>query len=310
MKSVEEVSGFLRTTPQKLIKTLIYHSDKGVVAALVRGDYEINESKLKKLLDAEWLNLADEETVRRTTNAPSGFAGPVGLNITMFADYSIQAVINGVTGANEADAHLINVNLNRDFKIDGFGDLRMVVSGDSCPRCADGNLEIFRGIEVGHVFKLGTKYSEAMNATFLNEKGQERPMIMGCYGIGIGRIAAASIEQNHDENGIIWPIPLAPFQAHLIPINVNDKATMDAAETVSKNLTDAGLDVLMDDRDERAGIKFNDADLIGIPVRLTIGSKTLKEGSVELKMRKSPEINLIKLDKVVEKISAIMRPAR
>src|SRR3989338_7168709 len=228
----------------------------------------------------------------------------------MFADYSIQAVINGVTGANEADAHLINVNLNRDFKIDGFGDLRMVVSGDSCPRCADGNLEIFRGIEVGHVFKLGTKYSEAMNATFLNEKGEAKPMIMGCYGIGIGRTAAAAIEQNHDDKGIIWPMPLAPFHLHLVPVNVNDKATMDVAETIYKNMTDAGVDVLMDDRDERAGVKFNDADLIGIPIRITIGSKALKENSVELKMRRSPDASLIKMDEVRGKVLEIVKQGK
>lgn len=302
MKTVDEVSKFLKTIPQKLIKTLIYNSDKGVVAALVRGDYEINETKLKRTLDAEWLNLADEETVRKITNAPSGFAGPVGLPTKIFADYSIQTVVNAVTGANEADAHLVNVNPDLNFTVSSFGDLRMVVAGDLCPRCTDGKLEIFRGIEVGHVFKLGTKYSEAMNASFLNEKGEEKPLIMGCYGIGIGRTAAASIEQNHDEHGILWPMALAPFQVHLIPVNVKDKATLDAAENIYTNLLNAGLDVLMDDRDERAGIKFNDADIIGIPIRLTIGNKTLKENRVELKMRNRQEASLVKLDDVAKKV--------
>ena len=306
MKTVEEVSRFLKTTPQKLIKTLIYNSDKGVFAVLVRGDYELNEAKLKRLIDAEWLNLADEETVRKTTHAPSGFAGPIGLKIWIFADHSIQTIINGVTGANEADAHFINVNYERDFNIGSFADLRVVVKGDLCPRCS-GMLEIFRGIEVGHVFKLGTKYSEAMGATFLNEKGIAQPMIMGCYGIGIGRTAAASIEQSHDEKGIIWPMPLAPFHVHLVPVNVKDKPTMDAAETIYKDLVEAKVDVLMDDRDERAGVKFNDADLIGIPIRLTIGNKTLKENSAEMKMRNSNDVSLIRLDEVKKKVLEIVK---
>ena len=306
MKTVEEVSRFLKTTPQKLIKTLIYNSDKGVFAVLVRGDYELNEAKLKRLIDAEWLNLADEETVRKTTHAPSGFAGPIGLKTRIFADHSIQTIINGITGANEADAHFINVNYERDFNIGSFADLRVVVKGDLCPRCS-GMLEIFRGIEVGHVFKLGTKYSEAMGATFLNEKGIAQPMIMGCYGIGIGRTAAASIEQNHDEKGIIWPMPLAPFHVHLVPVNVKDKPTMDAAETIYKDLVEAKVDVLMDDRDERAGVKFNDADLIGIPIRLTIGNKTLKENSAEMKMRNSNDVSLIRLDEVKKKVLEIVK---
>jgi len=289
-----------------LIKTLIYNSDKGVFAVLVRGDYELNEAKLKRLIDAEWLNLADEETVRKTTHAPSGFAGPIGLKTRIFADHSIQTIINGITGANEADAHFINVNYERDFNIGSFADLRVVVKGDLCPRCS-GMLEIFRGIEVGHVFKLGTKYSEAMGATFLNEKGIAQPMIMGCYGIGIGRTAAASIEQNHDEKGIIWPMPLAPFHVHLVPVNVKDKPTMDAAETIYKALAEAEVDVLMDDRDERAGVKFNDADLIGIPIRLTIGNKTLKENSAEMKMRNSNDVSLIRLDEVKKKVLEIVK---
>ena len=305
MKTVEEVSGFLKTTPQKLIKTLIYNSDKGVFAVLVRGDYELNEAKLKRLIDAEWLTLADEETVRKATSAPSGFAGPIGLKIRIFADHSVKTIINGITGANEADAHFINVNYERDFNIDSFADLRVVVKGDLCPRCS-GMLEIFRGIEVGHVFKLGTKYSEAMGATFLNGKGDAQPMIMGCYGIGIGRTAAASIEQSHDEKGIIWPMPLAPFHVHLVPVNVKDKPTMDAAETIYKALAEAEVDVLMDDRDERAGVKFNDADLIGIPIRLTIGNKTLKENSAEMKMRNSNDVSLIRLDEVKKKVLEVV----
>ncbi|MBI5286004.1 MAG: proline--tRNA ligase [Deltaproteobacteria bacterium] len=316
MKTVEEVSGFLGVSPQKLIKTLIYKSDKGVVATLVRGDYELNEAKLKRLMDAEWVHLAEEDTVVKTTNAPSGFAGPVGLknrvqgsgsrgqeniNLKIIADYSIHGIVNAVTGANEKDAHLINVNPDRDFKVDVYADLRYVVAGDECPGC-DGKLEIRRGIEVGHIFKLGTKYSEAMKATFLDEAGKEMPMIMGCYGIGIGRTASAAIEQNHDEKGIIWPIPLAPFHVYILPINVKDKRLMDVAERVYEEMASAGIEVLMDDRDERPGVKFNDADLIGTPVRIIIGPKALERNAVEVKLRKGGEPFFVDVGDVVGRV--------
>lgn len=313
MKSVEEVSQFLNVSPQRLIKTLIYKSNKGVVAVLVRGDYELNEAKLKRAMDAEWVHLADEETVVKTTHAPSGFAGPVGLkdrgqeerDLQIFADYSIQTIVNGVTGANEVDAHLINVNPDRDFKVDGYADLRNVVEGDGCPRC-EGTLVITRGIEVGHIFKLGTKYSEAMRATFLDEKGRERPMVMGCYGIGVGRTVAAAIEQNHDERGIMWPLPIAPFQVYILPINVKDRRLMDVAEKLYKDMTSRGLEVLLDDRDERPGVKFNDADLIGVPVRVTIGSKAIENNKVELKMRKGGEPSLVDVGGVVERVKEMV----
>lgn len=305
MKSVEEVSKFFKVSPQSLIKTLIYDSDKGGFAVLLRGDYEINEAKLKKHADAQWLKLADEETVKKITNAPSGFAGPVGLKCKIIADYSIQNIVNAVAGANEKDSHFINVNPERDFKADNFFDLRNVVHGDDCPRC-DGKLDIMRGIEVGHIFKLGTKYSESMNAVFLDENGKERPFIMGCYGIGIGRTAAASIEQNHDKDGIVWPMPLAPFHVHVVPVNVNDKNVMDAAEDIYKNLQDVGIDILMDDRDERAGAKFKDADLIGVPIRITIGSKNLENNMVEMKLRKEAEAFLINKSEVVVKVKEIV----
>jgi len=193
------------------------------------------------------------------------------------------------------------VNIDRDFNVDVFADLRNVVQGDDCPRC-DGKLEIMRGIEVGHIFKLGIKYSEAMNATFLDENGKERPFIMGCYGIGIGRTAAAAIEQNHDKDGIIWPMPLAPFHVHIVPVNVNDRTVMDVAEDIYNKLERAGISVLMDDRDERAGMKFKDADLIGVPIRLTIGSKNLEKGIVEMKLRKDANLFLVNRAEVVEKI--------
>jgi prolyl-tRNA synthetase len=305
MKSVEEVSAFLKVEPSKLIKTLIYETDKGTVAALVRGDFEINEAKLKRVLGADFLHLADEEKIKKTTSAPMGFAGPVGLKISIFADFSVMDIENGVTGANEADAHLVGVNPQRDFKAQ-YGDIRIAVEGDPCPRCAS-LLEIRRGIEVGHIFKLGTKYSESMRTTFLDENGKERPMIMGCYGIGIGRTAAAAIEQNYDENGIIWPKPIAPFDCEIVPVNVKDAETLKTTEALYTSLGREGIDVLLDDRDERAGVKFKDADLIGIPVRVTVSSRTLKEGSVEVKERGATDARLVKIGEAADKVARLLK---
>ena len=303
-KTVEEVSAYLKTTPSNLIKTLIYETDKGVIAALVRGDYELNEFKLKRAIDCEWVKLADEETVRKTTKAPSGFAGPVGLDLesktAIWADYSVKGMTNAVTGANEADSHLTGVAASRDFKAT-YTDLRVVVDGDACPRCA-GRLEIHRGIEVGHIFKLGIKYSSALSATFLDEAGKAQPIIMGCYGIGIGRTAAASIEQNHDEAGIIWPKPIAPFACEVVPVNIADEGTRKAAEALYETLQKAGVDTLLDDRDERPGVKFKDADLIGIPVRVTVGERNLKQGLIEVKERRAKEARLVKLEEAREVI--------
>ncbi|MDH4227490.1 MAG: proline--tRNA ligase [Deltaproteobacteria bacterium] len=300
-KTVEEVAVFLKTKPKNLIKTLIYSHDKGSVVALVRGDLDINENKLKRLLKVETLTLADEDTVKKVTGAPSGFAGPVGLKADIYADYSVLDIEDGVTGANEADCHLRNVTPERDFKA-RYVDLRIAVAGDPCPRCS-GSFDIRRGIEVGHIFKLGTKYSVSMGAKFLDEKGVERPIIMGCYGIGIGRTAAAAIEQNHDDAGIIWPKPLSPFDVHLVPVNVNDEETKKASDALYENLKKEGFDVLYDDRDERAGVKFKDSDLIGIPLRITVSAKTLKEGSVEMKGRRDAAPRLVKLDGVLAEAS-------
>lgn len=301
-KSVEEVSGFLGVQASSLIKTLIYETDRGGVAICVRGDFEINEVKLKRELSVQTLQLAGDEVVRKATGAPVGFAGPVGLKIPVYADYSVKGVSNGVMGANEADAHLVNVSPSRDFKAE-YLDVRNAVAGDRCPRCS-GSLVIKRGIEVGHIFKLGTKYSEAMGATFLDESGAEKPMIMGCYGIGIGRTAAASVEQNHDEFGIIWPAPLAPFDCEVVPVNVKDAESLKVAEEIYSTLRASGVDALLDDRDERAGVKFKDADLIGIPLRVTVGERNLKQGLVEIKERRSGEVKLVKAGEAAEKILA------
>ncbi len=308
MKTVEEVSAFLKVSPRYLIKTLIYNSDMGVIAALVRGDYDLNEAKLAREVGAAWIELADEESVMKTTGAPSGFAGPVGLKCTILADHSVKGIVNGVTGANEGDAHLINVNPNRDFTVKSFSDLRIVVDGDDCPRC-DGNLSIRRGIEVGHVFKLGTKYSNSMGATFLDEDGKQQPLIMGCYGIGIGRTVAACIEQNHDTNGIAWPLPMAPFQVTILPLTAREQEVTEEAERLYEEISALGVDVLLDDRDERAGVKFNDAELLGTPIRIVIGKKGLKEGGVEIKGRTEQEAQLVPLEGVIDEVRGRLSPA-
>lgn len=305
-KSVEEVTAFLKISPDKLVKTLIFKADDRIVAALVRGDHEINEIKLKNVLNAKELALADQATVERVTKAPSGFAGPVGLSgVEIFADHVVEHMSNFVVGGNEKDIHLINVTTPRDFAVKGFYDLRNVVVGDHCPRCENGRMELHRGIEVGHIFKLGTKYSEVMKATFLDEKGAEQPIIMGCYGIGVGRTAAAAIEQGNDENGIIWPMPIAPFQVIISALNIKEEQVKQAAESIYKSLSDAGIEVLLDDRDEKAGVMFKDADLIGIPVRITVGARNLKDGNVEIKLRNKPDIILIEMKEVVEWIKNV-----
>ncbi len=304
-KSVEEVTAFLKISAEKLVKTLIFKADDRIVAALVRGDHEINEIKLKNVLNATELALADQAAVERVTKAPSGFAGPLGLSgVEIYADHAVEHMSNFVVGGNEKDIHLMNVNTPGDFVVKGFYDIRNVVVGDHCPRCENGRMELHRGIEVGHIFKLGIKYSEAMKATFLDENGKESLIIMGCYGIGVGRTAAAAIEQGNDENGIIWPMPIAPFQVIISALNIKDEQVKQTAESIYKSLSDAGVEVLLDDRDERAGAMFKDADLIGIPVRITVGAKNLKDGNVEMKLRKSPEVSLVKVDEVVEKVKA------
>lgn len=314
-KSVEEVSAFMGVKPSKLVKTLIYKAGDEVVAVLVRGDHEVNEIKLKKeltfLMGKETeVALADKETVERVTGAPSGFAGPVGLkNVMIIADYSVFCMNNFITGGNKADTHLKNVNLDRDFNVSrhGFRDLRNVVHGDPCPKCAEGRIEIFKGIEVGHIFMLGTKYSKAMGCTFLDEDGTEKPMIMGCYGIGVGRTAAAAIEQNHDKFGIKWPMPLSPFAAVVLPLNVNDSTVMETANEVYEGLKREGVEVLMDDRDVRAGFKFKDADLIGIPVSVVVGEKNIKEGLVEIKLRRTGEAYKVSRGEAVGKATEAIR---
>ena len=304
-RTVEEVTEFLQVLPKNLVKTLIFETDKGPIAALVRGDHEISEKKLKAVWGTENLLLAREEIVEEMTHAPKGFAGPVGLSIPFLADLDLQEMLNFVTGANENDMHLMHVNIGRDFQVRQFADLRSFVPGDFCPRCGR-ETRTDRGIEVGHTFKLGTKYSKAMRATYLDDQGMEREIVMGCYGIGVARTAAAAIEQCHDEDGIIFPMPIAPFQVLLLPVNVKIDHLRKTAEDFYQELLKEGVEVLYDDREETPGVKFKDADLIGIPLRLTLGDKNLKKGLVEIKKRKTGEVLLVNKEEALAKIKELM----
>jgi prolyl-tRNA synthetase len=287
-RTIDEVSAFLGVPAAKLAKTLIYRADGRLVAAMVRGDHQLGELKLKQLLGAGELAPASDVEVEQATGAPVGFAGPIGLGLPVYADRALARTHDLVVGANAVDLHYRNVNLGRDFQPHALADLRAASPGDPCPRCAGGRFRGHRGIEVGHVFYLGTKYSAPMGCTFLDESGGQKPMVMGCYGIGVTRIAAAAVEQHHDPNGIIWPLALAPFAAALV-VDSTSPECVACAEELYAALTAAGLEVLYDDRDERMGAKFKDADLVGIPLRVTIGKKSLAEGAVELKHRRDRE---------------------
>lgn len=301
VRTVAEVAAFLKISPSQVLKTLLYETDGGTVAVLLRGDHEVNEVKLKNLLGVNELALAGEAVVRRVTGASLGFAGPLGLKLPIYADQSLQGLGNLAAGANEDDHHYTGVNLDRDVTVRQYADLRQITAADPCPRCGAG-LEFLRGIEVGHVFKLGYKYSQAMQATFLAANGQEQPMYMGCYGIGVSRIVAAAIEQNHDADGIIFPIPLAPFHVLLIPIAVQDEQTMATAQNLYQDLTQAGLEVLFDDRDERPGVKFKDGDLLGIPFRVVLGPKTLAQNAAEVRFRQTRKMELLPLASLAEEL--------
>ncbi len=307
MKTIEEVSGFLGVQPSKLIKTLVFTTSDKPVVALVRGDHEINEIKLKNYLACDFLELADEASIETITGATRGFAGPVGLEgVRIIADNWLRDHSNMVTGGNEADVHCVNVNEGRDFTVREYADIRIAGEGDACPKCGR-SLTTMRGIEVGHIFKLGTKYSESMNATYLDDGGRSCPMIMGCYGIGVGRTVAAAIEQSHDENGIIFPKPIAPFDVLIVLVNPTDTAQANAAERIYGALIEQGADVLLDDRDERPGIKFKDADLVGIPLRITVGKGISKDGSVDVKWRGTGEMKQYAADSVSAAVGKMLR---
>ncbi len=305
--SVEEVAKFLGVESGQVVKTLIYETEKGIVAVAIRGDREVNEVKLTNLLDVQHLALASEEKVRQATGAPVGFAGPVGLgeSVELIADPSVRGLSGFVCGANQADAHHVGVEWGRDATPARWADLLLVTGGDACPRCGTA-LELFRGIEVGHIFKLGDKYSKSLSCNFTDEAGAEKPMIMGCYGLGVGRTVAAAIEQNHDADGIIWPRPLAPFEVLIAALNPNDPAVVETAERIYDELRAKGIDVLYDDRDERPGVKFKDGDLIGLPVRVTVGAKSLADGKVEVSLRRDREKLGIPVAEAVGKVMELL----
>ncbi|CAB3393366.1 proline--tRNA ligase [Kyrpidia spormannii] len=296
-KTIEELRDRYGLDPETIIKVLVYRVDDRPVAVAIRGNDEVNEVKLKRLLGARRVELADEETVRALTGTGFGSVGPMNLNMPLVVDDAVASMPEGVAGGNEPDVHYRHVVPGRDFNWDSRGDIRTARAGDRCVRCG-APLEEYRGIEVGHVFKLGTKYSEALSASFLDERGVQRPVIMGCYGIGVSRLIAAAVEQHHDDKGIMWPMPIAPFHIHVLPVNLKDAAQRDAAEQLYTRLENAGIEVLLDDRDERPGVKFNDADLMGIPIQLIVG-KRFSEGLVEMKRRKTGEVTLLSPDEAV-----------
>ena len=306
IKTIQEISDFLQVSPEQCLKTLVYLADGKPVAVVVRGDREVNEIKLKNKLDCLELELARDDVVLELSGVPVGSLGPVGLKgVPVYLDEEASLVVNGVAGANEVDHHLLNVNYPRDYQAQLVGDFRLVSAGDKCPVC-QAELSSARGIEVGQVFKLGTKYSEAMDATFVDEHGQRQYMVMGCYGIGITRTMAAAVEQNYDENGIIWPLAIAPFQVAIVPVSNKDEAQMKAAFSIYRELLNKGIEVILDDRDERAGVKFADADLIGYPLRITVGKKTVKEGTVDIRVRRDGTEMTVPLEQVEQEVMTLI----
>ncbi|CUU10956.1 prolyl-tRNA synthetase [Armatimonadetes bacterium GBS] len=306
-RTVEEVTAFLNTTADRLVKTLLMRVDGKPVAALVRGDRELNPYKLQHALDGESVEMMDAESIRQITNAPVGFAGPVGLppDIPILADYELRGLQDFVTGANEADAHLIHVCWGRDFPEPRWADLRVAEAGDKCPRCPNGTLREVRGIEVGHIFQLGVKYSEAMGALYTDAEGNQKPIIMGCYGLGVSRCLAAVAEVHHDADGICFPITVAPFEVVLILVNPEDATQREVAERLYAEMLQAGIEVLYDDRDERSGVKFKDADLIGIPIQVVVG-RAVQEGAVEVRLRTDKTPHRVAAEQAVAHLQALI----
>ncbi len=306
-RTVEEVAGFLGIPPERFVKTLLFETATGEpVAVLVRGDHEASATKVQAALGGDPVALAEAATVERVTGAPVGFAGPVGLRVRLLADAALRGIRGAVSGANRADEHVVNLDQARDVPTAEFADLRQARAGDRCPRCDEGTFAEHRGIEVGQVFYLGTKYSTAMGATFLGADGESRPIEMGCYGIGITRTVAAAIEQHHDDAGIVWPAPLAPFGALVLPVSVREATLRETAERVARDVEAAGVDVLLDDRDERPGVKFKDADLVGLPVRVTVGPRALAKGRVEVKPRAAAQADEVPVGEVAARVARLV----
>lgn len=307
LSTIDEVSRFLKCEPSQMIKTIIYEADGEPLIALVRGDHEVNEGKLARTANVRNVTAAEPALIRKITGADVGFAGPVGLKARIIADQAVTMMRDAVTGANKTDYHITGVNPGRDFEIRETADIRSAVPGDRAP---NGSPLAFRKcIEVGHVFKLGTKYSDAVGATFLDAEGKARPMIMGCYGIGLNRIIASAIEAWHDDNGICWPMSIAPFHVVICALDLRDEAVASTAAKLHDDLQSAGVEVLYDDRDARPGFKFKDAELIGFPLRITVGKKTLAEGKVELQNRRSGEVVKLSPDEVPAEVERIVHEA-
>jgi len=299
--TIDQVSQFLNVTPQNLVKTILFRTGNGFLAALVRGDHEVNVAKVRRAAKAETLEMATAEEIQAQTGGPLGFSGPVALKVPVYADFAVQGMVNFVTGANKRDTHLVDVNFYRDFKPVAVGDLRVALPGDLCPRCG-GAMELTQGIEVGHVFKLGTRYSAKMKALILDEKGGLRPAVMGCYGIGVNRILASAVENHHDEAGILWPKELAPYQVQIVTIDHKKMQVVEAGHDLYARLQKAGLEVLWDDRDVAPGVKFADADLVGIPVRVTIGKRTVESGTVDVRTRARKEQKSVPMEAATEAV--------
>lgn len=299
VKTIEELTSFLNVPEQKCIKAVAFIVDNEPVLVLVRGDHEVNEIKLKNIFDKATVEMATPEQTVELFGCEVGFLGPIDVKegVKILADHAVEYIVNGVCGANVVDYHYQNVNVKRDFTVETFADLRFIKEGDPSP-CGKGTIKFAKGIEVGHVFKLGTKYSEALGATYLDENGKTKTMIMGCYGIGVSRTVAAIIEQSHDEHGLIWPKEVAPFDIHLIAINAKDEQQMKVANELYELLRKERYDVLFDDRPERAGVKFKDSDLIGLPIRIGVGKKA-SENIVEVKIRKTGEMVELPIDELL-----------
>jgi prolyl-tRNA synthetase len=306
VRTVEELAASQGIPADRQMKTLIYLADGAMVAVVLRGDRELNEIKLRHILQCTDLQMADEARTQAIMGTGFGSLGIVRNPLPLYADYEVKYLVNSSCGANETDYHYLNVNVSRDATIDRFYDLHDICAGDPCPVCRQ-PVQVMRGIEAGHIFKLGVKYSAALGAAFLDPNGRSKPFVMGCYGIGVSRTMAAAVEQNYDADGIIWPMAIAPFQTVIILVNGLTPEQTDWAHGVYAALRGRGVEVLLDDRDERPGVKFKDADLIGIPLRLTVGPKALKQGQVELKYRKTAESILCPQDEVIERVTAMIR---
>ncbi len=304
--TIEELVAFFGTEPYVFAKTIIYKADDKYIAAMVRGDREINEVKLKNLVGCiDDLELAEPAIVRQLTNAEVGFAGPVGLDIPVYVDLEVENMKNFIIGANDTGYHYKNVNINKDFTPFVVADIRVITDGDKCPKCGK-PIKTAQGIEVGHIFKLGTKYSDALGLNYTDESGEPKVVVMGCYGIGVTRCIAAAIEQSHDENGMILPVSIAPYQAVVVPVNTKEQEQVNLAEKIYKELTDAGIETLIDDRNERCGVKFKDADLIGIPARIVVGKKA-GEGIVEFKKRTDESSTDMAVDEAIKNMISYIR---